>query len=50
VTIIGGANDVSAETEAELRATGATVQRIAGTVAEVTAALAARIGSGRAFG
>lgn len=50
VTIIGGAEDVSAETEAELRAAGATTQRISGAVAEVAAALAARIAGGRAFG
>ncbi len=50
VTIIGGAADVSADTEAELRAAGATVQRVAGTVAEVSSALSARIASSRAFG
>jgi hypothetical protein len=50
VTIVGGPQDVGAETEAELRAGGAAVQRIGGTVAEVAAALAARIAAGRAFG
>jgi hypothetical protein len=50
VTIIGGTADVSAETEAELRSAGATVQRVAGSVAQVAGALAARIASGRAFG
>lgn len=49
VTIIGGTEDVSAETEAEVRAAGATTQRISGAVTEVAAALAARIGGGRAF-
>lgn len=50
VTIIGGTAEISAETEAELRAAGATVQRISGSVSEVAATLAARITSGRAFG
>jgi hypothetical protein len=50
VTILGGAADVGAETEAELRAGGATVQRISGSVGEVVSGLAARIESGRAFG
>jgi hypothetical protein len=50
VTILGGPQDVAAETEAELRAGGAAVQRIGGTVSEVAAALAARIAADRAFG
>jgi hypothetical protein len=49
VTIVGGPADVSAQTEAELRSEGVTAQRIGGTVAEVAAALSARIASGRAF-
>jgi hypothetical protein len=47
VTIIGGTDAVSAETEAGLAAGGATVQRIAGTPAEVAAALAQRIAAGQ---
>jgi hypothetical protein len=50
VTVVGAVEDVSAETESQLRKAGATVQRISGSVAEVSAALAARIASGRAFG
>jgi hypothetical protein len=50
ITMIGGPEDLSAETEAELRAAGATIQRISGNVSEVAATLAGRIASGRAFG
>jgi hypothetical protein len=50
VTIIGANEDVSMDAEKQLAAGGATVQRVTGTVDEVSAALAARIASGRAFG
>jgi len=50
VTIIGASDEVSAETEKLLVTEGAAVQRIAGTVQEVAAALAARVAAGRAFG
>ncbi|MCX6029729.1 MAG: hypothetical protein NT169_10565 [Chloroflexi bacterium] len=49
VTIIGGTDAVSAETEAGLAAGAATVQRIAGSPTEVAAALAQRIAAGRPF-
>lgn len=50
VTIFGATEDVSAETEQQLVAGGATVQRITGTVEEVAGTVAARIAGGRAFG
>ncbi|MGE5603795.1 MAG: hypothetical protein ACM30E_12150 [Nitrososphaerales archaeon] len=50
VTIIGAEEDVSADTEKQLIASGAAVQRIAGTAEEVAAALGAKVNSGRAFG
>lgn len=43
VTIIADPSGVSAETEADLAAGGSVVQRIAGSVAEVSAGLAARV-------
>jgi hypothetical protein len=49
VTIVGGTDATSAESEAALVASGATVQRIAGTPAEVAAALTRRITAGRPF-
>ncbi len=49
VTILAGPEAVSAGTEAEIAAGGAPVQRIAGTVSEVAAALAAHIASGKPF-
>jgi len=50
VTIIAKPDEVGAEVEQQLVAAGASVQRIAGTAGAVAAALAARIGAGRAFG
>jgi hypothetical protein len=50
VTIIGGEEDVSVDTEEHLAALGATVQRISGSTEEIAAALARRISAGRAFG
>lgn len=49
VTIIADADAVPAEAEAVLVAGGALVQRIAGTVEQVSSALAERIARGRAF-
>jgi hypothetical protein len=49
VTIIAGADAVSTQVEADLDAGGTPVQRIAGSVTEVAAALAAHVTSGRAF-
>lgn len=49
VTIIAGADAVSAQVEADLAADGIPVQRVAGSAAEVAAALAERVGSGKLF-
>jgi hypothetical protein len=49
VTLIGDTSAISAETEARLAAGGAQVQRIAGSVDEIAAALAQRVARGRAF-
>lgn len=49
VTIIAGVDAVSAEIESQLATEGALVQRIAGTVEDVAAQLAARIAAGQAF-
>jgi hypothetical protein len=49
VTIIGDAPAISQQVADSLRAGGATVQRIAGSVGEVAAALASRIATGRPF-
>ncbi len=49
VTIVAGLDAVSSAVEAQLAAGGAPVQRIAGTVEEVAAQLAARIAAGQAF-
>ncbi len=49
VTIIAGPAEVSPEVEASLAAGGVRVQRIAGTVAEVAAALAQRVGARQPF-
>jgi hypothetical protein len=49
VTIVGGAEAISAEVEAGLAAAAAAVQRIAGAPAEIAAALADRVASGRPF-
>jgi hypothetical protein len=49
VTILAGFDAVDAEVERHLTAAGITVQRIAGSVAEVAAALAARIAAGKPF-
>lgn len=49
VTIIGGPGAVPAETEADLAAGGALVQRIAGSVEQMASALAKRVGRGQAF-
>lgn len=49
VTIIAGPDAVPAEIEAQLAADGIPVQRIAGAVGEVAAALAARIAAHQAF-
>lgn len=50
VTIVGSEEDVSADDEKQLMTAGARVQRVAGTVDEVAAALIEKISSGRAFG
>jgi hypothetical protein len=47
VTILAGLDAVDAEVERHLTAAGITVQRIAGSVAEVAAALAARVAAGK---
>ena len=47
VTILAGLDAVDAAAEGRLMAAGITVQRIAGSVAEVAAALAARIAAGK---
>ena len=47
VTILAGLDAVDAEVERNLTAAGITVQRIAGSVAEVAAALAARVAAGK---
>jgi hypothetical protein len=49
VTILAGLDAVAAEAEGRLTAAGIPVQRIAGSVAEVSAALAARVASGKPF-
>jgi hypothetical protein len=49
VTIIGGPDAVKSDVEVGLRAGGAIVQRITGAPADVAAALAAHIASGRPF-
>jgi hypothetical protein len=49
VTILADTATVSAETEVALRAGGAAVQRIAGTVEQVAAALAERVARGQPF-
>jgi hypothetical protein len=49
VTILAGPDAVSAEVEGRLTSAGIAVQRISGSVAEVAAALAARIAAGRPF-
>ena len=49
VTILGGPDAVSTQVEADLAAAGIPVQRIAGSVTEVAAALAARVKGGQAF-
>ncbi len=49
VTIIAGTDAVSTQVEADLAADGAPVQRIAGSVTEVAATLAAHVASGKAF-
>ena len=49
VTILAGLDAVDAEVERRLTAAGITVHRIAGSVAEVAAALAARVAAGKPF-
>ncbi|PKO22186.1 MAG: hypothetical protein CVU38_10805 [Chloroflexi bacterium HGW-Chloroflexi-1] len=49
VTIVADRTAVSQESEAALGLDGTPVQRIAGTVAEVAAALAARVEAGQPF-
>lgn len=49
VTIIAAEDAISAEVAAQLAADGTPVQRMAGTVAEVAAALASRVAAGKAF-
>ncbi len=49
VTILASVNAVDAEVEGQLAAAGIPVQRIAGSVAEVAAALAARVAGGKPF-
>jgi hypothetical protein len=49
VTILAGLDTVDAEVERHLTAAGITVQRIAGSVAEVAAALAVRVAAGKPF-
>jgi hypothetical protein len=49
VTILAGLDAVDAEVEHHLTAAGITVQRIAGSVAGVAAALAARVAAGKPF-
>ncbi len=49
VTILAGPDAVDAAAEGRLTAAGIAVQRIAGSVAEVAAALAARIAAGKPF-
>ena len=49
VTILAGVDAVAAEVENQLKAAGIPVQRITGSVAEVAAALAARVASGKPF-
>jgi len=49
VTILAGLDAVDAEAEGHLAAAGIAVQRIAGSVAEIAAALAARVASGKPF-
>jgi putative cell wall-binding protein len=49
VTIIADTQAVSRQVELELGLDGTPVQRIAGSVAEVAAALAARVAAGQPF-
>jgi hypothetical protein len=49
VTILAGLAAVDAEVESQLAAAGIPVQRIAGSVAEIAAVLAARVTSGKPF-
>jgi hypothetical protein len=49
VTILAGLDSVDVAAEGRLTAAGIAVQRIAGSVAEVAAALAARIAAGKPF-
>ena len=49
VTILAGLDAVDVEVEGDLVAVGIAVQRIAGSVAEIAAALAARVANGKPF-